>query len=53
MQSKPVSQMTKIEMEAKIKGYKFVLFKLHREIAEKDTEIARLTQLLERKAKNG
>jgi hypothetical protein len=40
--------MSKIEMEEKIKGYRFVLFKLHKEIEDKDAEIARLTELLAR-----
>ena len=51
-QSKPVSQMSKVEMEAAIKGYKFVLFKLHKEISERDEEIVRLNNLLERKRRN-
>jgi len=40
--------MSKIEMEEKIKKYKYVLFKLHQEIEQKDLEIARLTKLLEK-----
>lgn len=47
-QAKPISSMSKIEMEEKIKGYRFVLFKLHKEIEDKDAEIARLTELLNR-----
>ena len=42
----PVSSMSKIEMEEKIKSYKYVLFKLHQDIEKKDLEIVRLTQLL-------
>lgn len=38
--------MSKLEMEEKIKSYKYVLFKLHKEIEEKDAEITRLTVLL-------
>lgn len=46
--SKPISAMTKLEMEEKIKSYKFVLFKLHQEIEQKDAEIVRLNKLLEK-----
>jgi hypothetical protein len=49
--SKPVTSMSKIEMEAKIKAYKFVLFKLHKEIESKDEQIASLTRLLEKAQK--
>lgn len=42
--------MSKMEMEEKIKKYKFVLFKLHKEIEQKDLEIVRLTKLLEKTA---
>lgn len=45
-QNKPIASMSKIEMEEKIKGYRFVLMKLHKEIEEKDEEIARLNILL-------
>lgn len=44
--SKPLEQMTKLELEAKCKAQRFVLFKLHREMEEKDQEIARLNDLL-------
>jgi hypothetical protein len=49
---KPVSEMTKLEMEAAIKSYRFVLVKLHKEIADKDEEIRFLTKQLERKRQN-
>lgn len=45
-QNKPIASMSKIEMEEKIRGYRFVLMKLHKEIEEKDEEIARLNKLL-------
>jgi hypothetical protein len=45
-QNKQISSMSKLEMEEKIKSYKYVLFKLHKEIEEKDAEITRLTVLL-------
>lgn len=54
--SKPVSEMTKIEMEQKIKGYRFVLAKLHKEIEEKDEMITKLTNIIDkyqRKQENG
>jgi hypothetical protein len=43
--------MSKIEMEQAIKKYRFVLFKLHKEISERDEEIVRLNQLLDRRVK--
>jgi len=49
--SKPLSSMSKLEMEEKIKSYRFVLFKLHKEMEEKDSEIARLTYLLDKAQK--
>lgn len=47
LKSIPVSQMPKHEMEAAIKRYKFVLMKLHKEMADKDIEIARLNRIIE------
>ncbi len=47
-QSKPIQQMTKIEMEEAIKKYRFVLHKLHKEIADKDLEIGRLNDIIDR-----
>jgi hypothetical protein len=47
-QSKPIQQMTKIEMEEAIKKYRFVLHKLHKEIADKDLEIGRLNDIINR-----
>ena len=51
-QRKPISEMTKLEMEAAIKSYRFVLVKLHKELADKDEEIRFLTKQLERKKQN-
>lgn len=45
--------MSKLEMEEKIRGYKYVLFKLHQEMASKDEEIARLNKLVDRLTKQG
>jgi hypothetical protein len=45
-QSKPISAMSKIEMEEAIKKYRFVLHKLHKEISDKDDEIARLNDII-------
>jgi len=49
--SKPVESMTKLEMVEKIKSYRFVLFKLHKEMEAKDEEIKRLTYLLDKAQK--
>lgn len=42
------SSMSKIEMEEKIKKYKWVLMKLHKEIEAKDLEINRLWKLIDK-----
>jgi hypothetical protein len=47
LKSKPVSQMPKWELEEAIKRYKFVLMKLHKEMADKDIEIARLNRIID------
>jgi len=52
-QSKPISSMSKIEMEEAIKKYRFVLHKLHKEIADKDEEISRLNDIINRYQKRG
>ena len=52
-QSKPISSMTKLEMEEAIKKYRFVLHKLHKEINDKDEEIARLNDIINRYEKRG
>ena len=52
-QRKPISSMSKMEMEEAIKKYRFVLHKLHKEISDKDDEIARLNAILDRQLKKG
>ena len=52
-QRKPISSMSKMEMEEAIKKYRFVLHKLHKEISDKDDEIARLNNILDRQLKKG
>jgi len=49
--SKPVESMTKLEMVEKIKSYRFVLFKLHKEMEAKDELINRLNKLLDKAQK--
>ena len=46
--NRPVEEWTKIEMIAKIKAYKFVLFKLHKEMEQKDEQIAELNKIIDR-----
>ena len=52
-QSKPISSMTKLEMEEAIKKYRFVLHKLHKEITDKDEIIAQLNYIINRYEKRG
>jgi len=40
--------LSKFELEEKMKKYKYVLFKLHKELEQKDEEIARLNQIIDR-----
>lgn len=53
IKSKPVEEMTKLEMIAKIKAYKFVLVKLHKEIEQKDEEIRVLNKIITRHEQKG
>lgn len=48
MSTQDTSSMSKIEMEEKIKKYKWVLMKLHKEIEAKDLEINRLWKLIDK-----
>jgi len=45
--SPPQGSLTKFELEEKMKKYKYVLFKLHKEMEQKDEEIARLNQIID------
>jgi len=46
--SPPQASLSKFELEEKMKKYKYVLFKLHKELEQKDEEIARLNQIIDR-----